>query len=54
MKEKEKYVDHRGTKFVVTAVKGELVYYVKQDVPDVEYHCLHEAFLDRFSLLDGE
>jgi hypothetical protein len=54
MKEKEKYVDHNGVKFVVTAVKKEFVYYVKQTDPEVEYHCLHEAFLSRFNLLEGE
>lgn len=54
MIENQKYVDHNGVKFVITAVKKELVYYVKQADPAVEYNCLHEAFLSRFSLLTGE
>ena len=54
MKEKEKYVDHNGVKFVITAVKKELVYYINAGKPDVEYNCLHEAFLSRFKPLLGE
>ena len=54
MKLNEKYVDHNGVKFVITAVKKELVYYINASKPDVEYHCFHEAFTARFKPLLGE